>query len=894
MAPMNNSLVLTAHSRLASWLLLDHNRQQKQKKVWETPNILSLSGWLKKVWLETWPEKYLLSKIQSENLWKKIIRDDPYIKGLSLLHKEATADQAAKAYALINEYGIPLEKKIFNETVENFSFFKWVEEFDKQLLQWNAIDASSLMDRVSKSIDENKINLPLTIIFKGFKNKTPQLQHLLDSLERKNVKTHLDLPDAINNKVKKTYENTNISVQKYDDKNKEVTTCARWIRKNYQPGKRFGIIVPDLKNYRSIMQRELAAELCPESIYPEKKMELPFNISLGSPLSETAPINLILQILRTPSPEILAGNFYSIIKSPVFHLEKIKSLEIETKLRKQRKYSININKFPLSLYKEKAPQIFNLITAWKNWISIENSFFPSKWAQSITEILKNMNWPGEEEKLTEKENHIFESWKKCLDQLTSLNSILGRIQRIEAVEYLISITERCFFPEKSRDHLIQVIKLSESREMKFDHTWVVGCHFESLPPSPEPNTLIPLEYRKKHQLPHSNAKWELENSEQFLENIFHNSPDIVLSYPSQEGDTLMEPSPIIKNFPKTNDFILPSSRIRDQISNTVNMEIFQEVSHLPLIEEEKNRFEMGLGKGGANLLKYQADCPFQAFARIRLHALNREIPDTDFDSLLRGKLIHRILEIFWKKVLTRTELESLTKTGKLSALLSDTIQHAMEEISKEIANQNKFLELEKARNLKLLLEWLTKFELTRDDFSVMEQEKKIEIKLDGLSLSLRIDRIDQTTDKKQILIDYKTGNANPSEWFTERLLSPQLPLYSNLISPMGVYFAQIKKGERGKKDGMGMKGVRYLDNKTSSIQFMKMNKPQKFSKIIGEPTWENLLGYWKNKTSDLANEFLSGRLSIKPTLEQITCRNCDLKSFCRIWEWEHDNEGNVL
>ena len=99
-------------------------------------------------------------------------------------------------------------------------------------------------------------------------------------------------------------------------------------------------------------------------------------------------------------------------------------------MRKQRKYSININKFPLDLYKEQSPQIFNLITAWKNWISIKNSFLPSKWAESITEILKNMNWPGEEKKLNEKENQIFESCKKCLDQLTSLNSILGSIQRI--------------------------------------------------------------------------------------------------------------------------------------------------------------------------------------------------------------------------------------------------------------------------------------------------------------------------------------------------------------------------------------------------------------------------------------------------------------------------------
>jgi len=888
MAPTNNSLVLTANSRLASWLILNHNIQQKQKKAWETPNILSLSGWLKKVYLETWPEKFLLSKIQSENLWKKIIQNDLHIKELNLLHKEAAADQAAKAYTLIKEYKIPLKKKVFNETVETFSFFKWVEDFDKQLLQWNAIDESSLMDWISKSIDEGKINLPSTIIFKGFKNKTPQLQYLLDSLWRNNVKTHLNLADATKTKVKTNYENTNISVQNYEDKTKEVTTCARWIRNNYQPGKRFGVIVPDLKNYRSLLQRELAAELCPESIYPEKKMELPFNISFGSPLSELTPINLILQILRTPTPEIPAGKFYSIIKSPVFHLEKIKSLEIETKMRKQRKFSININKFPLSLYKDTSPHIFNFITAWKNWISIKNSFLPSKWAESITEILKNMGWPGEEKKLTEKENQIFESWKNCLDQLTSLNSILNRIQKSEAMECLTSISEKCFFPEKSKDHLIQVIKLSESRGMKFDHTWVVGCHFESLPPSAEPNTLIPLEYRKKYQLPHYNAKWELENSEQFLENILRNSPDVVLSYPSQDGDVVLEPSPIIKNFPKADSFILPSSKINDQISNTVNMEIFKEVSHLPLIEEEKTRFEMGLGKGGANLLKYQADCPFQAFARIRLHALNRDIPDIDFDSLLRGQLIHRILEIFWKKVHTRIELASLNKTGKLSGLLSDTIQHAMKEISKEIPNQTKFLELETARNLKLLLEWLTKFELTRDDFSVMEQEKKIEVRLGGLSLSLRIDRIDQTKDKKQILIDYKTGNGNPSEWFTERLLSPQLPLYANVISPIGVYFAQTKKGE------MGMKGVQYLENENSSIQFMKIKKPNKYSKIIGDPTWDNLLTYWKNKISYLANEFLSGRLSIKPTLKKNTCKNCDLESLCRIWELGHDNEGNNL
>ena len=89
-----------------------------------------------------------------------------------------------------------------------------------------------------------------------------------------------------------------------------------------------------------------------------------------------------------------------------------------------------------------------------------------------------------------------------------------------------------------------------------------------------------------------------------------------------------------------------------------------------------------------------------------------------------------------------------------------------------------------------------------------------------------------------------------------------------------------------------MKGVRYLENENSSIQFMEIKKPNKFSEIIGKQTWDNLLSYWKNKTSDLANEFLSGRLSIKPTKQQATCKTCDLKSLCRIWELENENEGN--
>jgi len=871
-------LVLTAHSRLAGWLMLEHNEQQKNKKVWKTPQILPLSAWLKDVWQETWPEKHLLSKIQSNFLWEKIINEDRQVKNLSVLHKKAIAAQAQKAYTLINEHKIPLVKKYFQETLETLSFYEWAKCFESFIEQWGAIDNSQLLDYVSQSIDKGEIELPYKIYFKGFDKKYPQIQNLLDSMERNGTQTEvpdLFLPDSEELK-------THVTVQKYTDKTQEAITCARWIRKNYKPGKRIGVIAPNLKDYRSILQRELAAELCPSSIFPENNKELPFNISLGSSLNQITPINLILDLLSITSCCISAGTFYSIIKYPVFNLENEATISIETELRKQRKFTININDFPLQLDTKNAPQLCNLIDALKVWVLDSNKYFPNKWAEKISFFLKGVNWPEKEEKLTDKENDIFESWKNCLDHLASLNSILGPINRIEALKKLSSIAEKCFFPEKNQDHLIQVIQINEALGMKFDHSWVMGCHFEALPPPSDPNTFIPSEFRKSHQIPNANAKWELENCEQQLKKISTSSKDIILSYPLQDEGNSLEPSSLINIFKQANSFILPSSRIKDQIKDSFSLELIDEKPQLLLTEDERIRFDRGQMKGGSNLLKNQADCPFQAFTRFRLNAISQEIPDTDFDPMIRGNLVHRILELFWRKVKTREQLAHLYETGQLEKQLENFVKQAMKKYSMGLPDQKEFLKLEESRNIKLVMEWLVHFEMERENFTVLEPEKEETVNFDGLSLTLRLDRIDETKDKKKVLIDYKTGEANPSDWVKERILSPQLPLYANLISPTAVYFAQTKKGE------MGLKGIKEsIENiENPSIQFVGFNKPAKILDLLKEPTWKNLLDFWKKQVNILATEFLTGCIKIDPAHKQNTCRNCDINPVCRVWERE--------
>ena len=877
----NNSLVLTASNRLARWLMLDYDDRQKQKKVWETSQILPLSAWLKQVWLETWPEKHLFSRLQSESLWEKIINSDSNSTKLSLLHRKAAASQAYQAYTLVHEYRLPGLKSDYQETLETISFYKWMQIYQNQLLQWNALDAVEIIDKVSDLIDAKRIELPHTITFAGFEKKSPQLQRLLDALERKGVKTEIDFSERLDfsDKSSLTREDSHISVQKFDDKIQEAITCARWIRNLSQPGKRFGVIVPELENYRSLLQREFAAELSPASIFPDNKSELPFNVSQGSPLNQTTPINLIFQILETSTCDIPAEIFYSIIRTTIFHADKSAALKVEQTLRNKRLVTINLNKLEAQFDFDDSSELYKFIVAWKNWVLIKQFDLPSHWSTKIYLLLQEMNWPEKnEEKITQKENQVFESWKNCLDQLASLNHIAGKIHRLTAVNKLFSIAQNFLFPEKNRDHLIQVIQLSECPGMKFDHTWIMGCHSESLPSSPEPNSLIPSAFRKKLNLPRSNAKWELDNSEQHLAAVLNSSKDIVFSYPSQEKDNIQEPSPLIKHFPHENSFVLPSARYKDQIYNATKPESFEETPVIPFTENEKYRFKEGKKSGGANLLKNQSDCPFRAFVRHRLHAQKSEIPDTDFDPLVRGNLIHLILELFWKKTQTREQLEKLYQSNQLEVEVQKCVEEATNVICRSLSDQPEFLKMEKNRNQSLAMEWLINFELARNDFTVLKPEKSETAKINGLTLNLKIDRTDEISNKKHVLIDYKSGEAKPGDWLKERIIAPQLPLYSTLISPSVVAFGKIKKGQ------MEFKGV-----KDSSIDFSGF-KTTNYTKETKVSEWNDLLKLWKNKIDLLANEFLSGRAVIEPALNQETCKNCDLDSLCRIKERDFDND----
>ena len=136
-----------------------------------------------------------------------------------------------------------------------------------------------------------------------------------------------------------------------------------------------------------------------------------------------------------------------------------------------------------------------------------------------------------------------------------------------------------------------------------------------------------------------------------------------------------------------------------------------------------------------------------------------------------------------------------------------------------------------------------------------------------------MDRFDQLDNGTVAVIDYKTGACEVSDWFGERPLQPQLPLYA--LAQDGpvdaVAYALVHPASPGFKgigrSGTEAPGLRPLD---------KLNVAREEGL-----TWDGLLPYWRERLGRLAEQFAQGHAAVDPK-DANACRYCTLPALCRI------------
>jgi exodeoxyribonuclease-5 len=285
-------------------------------------------------------------------------------------------------------------------------------------------------------------------------------------------------------------------------------------------------------------------------------------------------------------------------------------------------------------------------------------------------------------------------------------------------------------------------------------------------------------------------------------------------------------------------------------------------------------------RGGVSLFAAQAKCPAWAFYQYRLGVAKLETPVDGLDTMSRGSLLHKVLQLFWLDCERLSHLKALTEqqlNEKIDTAIEKSIEALNSEINYHIPPQ--VLQIERNRLKQLMNAWLA-LELERADFVVDACEKKFELDVDGLKLNLSIDRIDKLSEGGLVVIDYKTSSiVTIASWAEDRITEPQLPIYVVLAlkyeQVVAVSFGKIRSDETKfigltAEDGVLPK-VTALEKVTKSSAFYEFND------------WDALLEHWYLSLSNIAQEITAGVASVTVNNEADLVY-CDVKPLLRLPE----------
>jgi ATP-dependent helicase/nuclease subunit B len=868
------AIVVTVNQRAARSLRRGFDRRNRVLglKNWQTPMVIAWDMWMTRLWhalvVDGHATQMLLNRTQEHAVWRTVLEADEELASLNTVDSLATV--AAEAWRLICNYDGRQRLRGAVGNSDTQAFQRWARMFERRCQVEKFTTQAQLEEVLQDAIRNRLIVLPaggVTLV--GFDGTTPAQRKLVEALQSVSVAVE-ELPPSIDVATR--------NLVGVEDEHQELFAAARWARRFLEelPHGRVAVIVPEPDLERREIDRVFREVLAPElhDIRVDGQTG-PFEFSIGTSLAEVPMVAAAFDILQwavEPLPQekvsrLLLSRYFAMTSSErtmraefdAFELRKARMLRPEISLdeliaiteRSKRK-----GRLPLLIVTLKSLRVL------VNRLRGLDARTHAEWSERMQELLNSATWgPGSQENSFEFQ--VRRKWESALDELATLDFDGVAIDFQLSLAELMRIARQTMFAPESRDAPVQIMGPLEAAGAIFDAVWFLRAGELNWPLETGSNSLLPWHLQRELGMPGTDVARDDAYARRITARIAASAKTIVFSYAKETLEGSQKSSPVLAGL-SLNEVAIDDIVEGEVEPTVVEIEEVADVAQIQVLPDRVIR-------GGARILELQAACGFRAFAEQRLWATDLESIEPGMDARESGTVVHKVLEIFWDKVRTQDSLRAMT-TQQRNEVLERCIAEGLNKTLQASSTtwDAAYLEVQQERLRKLLSGWLD-LELDRKTpFEVQLSEKEFEdVRVGPLRLNVRMDRVDKV-EGGEVLIDYKTGNASPSDWLTSRPDAPQLPLYAILSQAdqlQGVAFGLVRAGE-----GRGLKG--YAVNHDIL--------PGKPVKLKEAPTLAAQVEQWRTVLERLAEEFHSGDARVRPKMYPKTCQYCGQRTLCRL------------